>query len=386
MPVSLASLLIQQTKEQIYEYALGIATAVGLPVTTWQAGDPTRSLFNVESEILATLEATVVGYIQSGFLDYATGVWLDILADQVYSVTVPPATAATTAVTLTNNGGGLYADIEAGDLTLKSTVNGKTYRNTTGGTLASGPATTLTLTFVADEAGSASSAGAGDINQMVTQLTGVTVSNALAATGTDKQSEATTRTQCRAALGVLSPNGPLQAYTYVALTPTLAGTGGVTRARAFGNSTNGQVTVFLAGPSGAISAADLALVTTAILKNATPLCITPIVASAVNVTVPVTYTIWVYTREGKTSAQIQAAVTAAIGQMFAARPIGGDIIPPALTGKLYSTLVETTIKSAVPEAFRVDVVAPVADVDLTNGQVAALGAVTATVNIVSDPS
>lgn len=385
MTVSLASLLVQQTKDQIYTFALGVATAVGLPVTSWQAGDPTRSLFAIESEMLATLESTVVGYIQSGFLDFATGQWLEILADQVYSVTVPPATAATTLVRMTNNGGGLYADIEAGDLTFKSTVNGKTYRNSTGGTLASGPGTFLDVTVIADEVGSASSAGVAEINYMVTALNGVACSNAAAAVGIDKQSEATTRQQCRDKLGSLSPNGPKEAYSYVARNPTLAGTNGVTRVRVYGNSTNGQVVVYLAGPAGAVSAADLALVAAAELKYATPLCITPVIQSAANVTVPVTYEIWVYKRENKTAAQVQAAVSMALTQMLAARPIGGDIIAPATTGKLYVTLVESTIKAAIPEAFRVNVTAPAVDVSLANGEVASLGLVTATVNIVSDP-
>ncbi len=67
MTTSLASLLVQQTKTQIYEYALSIATDLGLPVTSWQAGDPTRSLYHLESELLATLETVVVGFISSGF-------------------------------------------------------------------------------------------------------------------------------------------------------------------------------------------------------------------------------------------------------------------------------------------------------------------------------
>lgn len=385
MATSLASLLVKQTKTQIYDFALAIATAVGLPVTSWQAGDPTRSLFNVEAEQLATLEDVVIGYIQSGFLDFATGIWLEILADQVYGVTVPGASFATCDVTMTNAGGGLYADIRAGDLTFKSTVNGKTYRNTTGGTLASGPGTTLVVTVVADEAGSASSAGVGEINYMVTQLTGVTASNAAAAVGIDKQSEATTRQQCRDKLGSLSPNGPKEAYSYVSRNAALTGTSGVTRVRVYGNSSTGLVTVYLAGPAGAISGTDLSLVTTAILKYATPLCITPNVQSAVSVAVPVTYELWVYKRENKSEDQIKAAVQTALTQMLAARPIGGDIIAPATSGKLYTTLVESTIKAAIPEAFRVNVIAPSVDVALTNGQVAALGSITATINIVVDP-
>ncbi len=211
------------------------------------------------------MEANIVGYIQSGFLDYATGDWLVILADQVYGVTVPDATYATTDVTITNPGGGLYADIEAGDLTFKNTTTGVTYTNTTGGTLASGPGTTLTVTVVADEAGSDGSASAGEIDDMITPLGSSTCTNDLAAVGVDAQSEEATRQQCRDRLGRLSPNGPKDAYSDVARDSDLTGTSNITRVRTYGDSDVGNVTVYLAGPSGAISETDRALVEDAIL-------------------------------------------------------------------------------------------------------------------------
>ncbi len=385
MSVSLATLLVQQTKAQIYTYALSVATAIGLPVTSWTAGDPTRSLFHVESEMLASLEEMVVGYIQSGFLDYATGDWLTILAEQVYGVVVPDATFATCDVEMTNDGGGLYAGIDAGDLTFKSTISGKTYTNTTGGTLASGPGTTLTVTVVADEAGSDSSAGAGEIDDMVTALDGVTCTNALAAIGVDEQDEDTTRQQCRDKLSSLSPNGPKGIYSYVARNAELTLTNGITRAREYGDSDTGQVTVYVAGPAGAVSAADLALVEDAIATYATPLCITPTVSSAANVTVAVTYTIWIYKSCNKTADEIEEEVEDALELMFAAQDIGGDIVTAASTGYLYQSLILSTILNTFPQAFRVSVSAPSGDTALTNGQVAALGTVTATVNIVVDP-
>jgi len=54
--LSLAGLLIQQTQAAIYNAALSIATTIGLPVSSWQPGDPTRSLFYLESEILESLD------------------------------------------------------------------------------------------------------------------------------------------------------------------------------------------------------------------------------------------------------------------------------------------------------------------------------------------
>lgn len=382
MALSLASLLIQETKAKIYETAINVANAIGLPVSSWQPGDPTRSLFHLESEILAALEVVVAGFVASGFLDYAEGDWLKLLAKQVFNVDVPAATFASADVVLTNTGGGVY-EIEAGDLTFKSTISDKTYRNTTGGTLSAGG--TLTVTVVADEAGSDSSAGAGEIDDLVTALLGVTCSNALAAVGVDEQSEDTTRQQCRDKLGSLSPNGPKEAYAYVARNQELSGTAAVTRVRVYSDSETGDVTVYLAGPSGAVPEPDRALVETAILKWATPLCITPTVLSVSSVTVAVTYTLWVYKSVNKTAAEVQADVLAALTAMFAARPIGGDIIPPALTGELSKSLIESTIRGTYPQAFRVTVAAPAGATALTNGQIAALGTVTGTINLVVDP-
>jgi hypothetical protein len=384
MTVSLASLILQETKDAIYAGALAVAAAVGLPVTSWQAGDPTRTLLHVEAEKLSVLEAIVANFIASGFLDYATGVWLEILAKQVFNVDVPAATYASTNVVLSNGGGGYYP-IDVGSLTLKSSISGKTFHNITGGILASGPATSLTLTFVADEAGSASSAGVGEINTFVTALLGVTCSNAVAALGIDKQDEATTRLQCRNKLGSLSPNGPRDAYSFVALNSALTGTTGITRSRVYGLSTTGKVTQYLAGPAGAISGTDLALVIAAILKWATPFCFTPSLFSASNLSVPVTYTVWIYKSCNKTAAQVQADIQTALLAMLAAQPIGGDVIPPATTGILAASLIESTIKASNPKIFKCVVALPSGDISLTNGQVAALGAITATVNIVVDP-
>ncbi len=386
MSASLASYLVKETKAAIYTAALYIANAIGLPVSSWQTGDPTRSLLNAHAEALATREENSAGYIASGFLDYAEGEWLKILAEQQFGVIVPPATSATTDVVITNPGGGVYPDRVAGDLIFKNSTTGKTYTSTTGGDLLAGPGTTLTVTVVADEAGSDSSASAGEIDEMVTPLGASTCTNALAAIGVDEQSEETTREQCRARRGRATPNGPKDAYFDVALDPDLTGTYGITDARAYGDSDTGDVTVYLRGPSGAISEADRALVEDAILDNATPLCITPTVLSCTNVTVAVTYTIWIYKRSNLTAADVEELVEDALEQMFAARPIGGDIIAPATTGSLYATMIQATIKGISDEAFRVSITLPAGDTALTNGQVPALGTVTATVNLVTDPT
>ncbi len=381
-PMSLASLLVRQTTAQILEAGLSIARSVGLPVSSWQAGDPSRTLLMYEAEFLSTLEGNVLGYIASGFLDFSSGFWLKILAEQVYGVVVPSATFATTDVVLTNVGDEVFL-FEPGDVVLRSSLSGKTYRSTTGGTLGAGG--TLTISVEAEESGSVASAGAGEIDELVTGYSNVTCTNPLAAIGVDEQSEATTRQQCRDKLDSLSPNGPKGAYSYVARSQTLTGTSTITRVRVYSDSDTGNVTVYLAGPTGAVSGPDRLLVEAAILKWATPLCITPIVLSAANVSLPITYQIWLYASANRTSAQVQADVSLALQAMFAARPIGGDIVSPAITGAVYKSLIESTIRAVYPQAFRVIVSAPAGDTPLTNGQVAALGLVTPTVTFEVDP-
>lgn len=381
---TLESLLIQETQAEIYDAFLSIATAIGLPVTSWQPGDPTRSLYFIESEFLEKLETIVVGFIKSDFLDFATPEWLVQVAKQKFNVDVPDATFAEGDLILTNSGGGVF-DLTPGDLTVKSSVSNKTYHNSTGGHLA-GNGGVLTVTVVADEAGSDSSAGAGEINQLVTGLLNVTCSNPAALIGLDQQPAATTIAQCRAKLASLSPNGPAAAYEFVALSPSLTGINTIARARAFADSEFGNVTLYVASAGGAVSGPDITAVQAAILKLATPLCITPTTISANPVLVNITYTIWIYQSVNQTTTQIAAAIETALEDMFASRKIGGDIIPPATTGKLYISLIEGTIGDVFPtQTFRVQLSAPAFDIPLNNGDVAELGTLTPTINIIPGP-
>jgi len=388
MTISVASLITRTGKTALYNFAINVARALSLPVDSWQVGDPTRSNYHVLSELVDATEGIVVNFIKSRFRTEATGQWLKVKAEQDYDVTVPDATRATCTVVLTNGGGGYYPDIEARSLTLKNSTSGITYTNTTGGTLESGVGETLSITVEADVLGSDGSAAIGEIDEMVTQLDGVTCANTTAAVGTDEQDESVTRQQMLDKLSSLSPNGAKGAYSYVARDPDLAGTSACTRAREFGDTDTGTVTLYCAGPSGGVVEADRALIETAILAYATPLCITPTVVAATNVAVPVTYTMKLYKSANVDADEAEEAIEAALEQLFASpslNPIGGNIVPPATTGYLYRSLIVTTIQSVYPQAFDVTVSAPSGDTALTNGQVATLGAITATVTLVVDP-
>lgn len=367
MSISLAQLLIQETKAAIYTRALSIATAVGLPVTSWRVGDPTRSTYHVLSEILSTAEEIVAGYIGAGFLDYATGEWLILLADQVYDVQANTASYATCLATLTNPTGAIYS-FDVGDVTITNGV--MTYHNTTAGNLAA--LGTLSLEFVADEPGSdgtETTIGIGGIDTMVTVFGTVTVANTTIAVGNDAEEDEPLRVRCRAKLGALSPNGPKDAYNYVATSTSPS----VTRSRTFGDTTNGTVSVYLASAAGAVDSTTVDLVEAAILESANPICATVSVDSATEAPIAIDYDLWLYDSVGETVPNIESAVAKALTSLFSSRPIGGDIISPA-AGKIYMSTIARTIEAVYPKhAFRVVLNSPASDTALALTQVATIG-------------
>lgn len=280
MALSVGALFSVATVESLFALGIEVAKALGLPTTSWRAGDPTRSLYKYLAEVLASLESVSAEFVKAGFLSSATGDWLKILASEVYGLDSDDfeATYATPTVTVTNTGGGLYA-VEVGDLTFKASTSDKTYHNTNALTLSAGGIEIFEL--VADEAGSDSSVAPNEVDEMVTQLLGVVVNSSTAAVATDSISEEEIRELCTLTLGALSPDGPGDAYEYVARSRELTGVTEVTRARAIGNPATGLVAVYVATSSGPATAPMVTAVQSAVDQWATPLCTTATVAPAV---------------------------------------------------------------------------------------------------------
>jgi phage-related baseplate assembly protein len=393
----MAGLVARATMAQLLAKGLAVAEAIGLPVSSWSPGDPTRSTYLYLAEVLAELEVVVYTYVAGGSLELGleavneatdddartlAASWLKRTAWEVFGTEAVAATYAETDVVLTNTGGGYY-ELVAGDLTVKNSVSGKTYHSLTAGILT--PGGTLTVRVVADEAGSDSSATPGEITELVTGLLGVTCTNPAAALALDEEQPDALVERAKAKLGALSPNGPRDAYRYVALNPTLTGVTNVTRARSVGDSTTGRVRLYIAGPSGPVSEADRLAVEAAVVKWATPLCITLSVLNASAVPVNIVYEAWLYSSVNEDATAVAAKIKVELGAMFAARPISGDIIPPA-TGRLYRSLVKTTIQKTYKGfTFRVVVTTPAADVDIFTNEVPVIGTVTGTIHFVRDP-
>ena len=254
---------------------------------------------------------------------------------------------------------------------------GATYRNSEAFEL--GPLETKDISIYATDAGSASNSLEGTITGIVTELIGVTCSNASALVGLDDEEDGELRNRCREKIGSLSPNGPWDAYAHVAKgTMRADGTTpvDVNRVQVF-NDSSGHVTVRLANASGVVSDADLALVTEEIQRKAVPIAVTADVVSAAALALTVTCSLYVYSDCGLSNGQILAKISTDLATFLATQPIGGNVIGSDL-GKIFADSLLTVIRNSIPEIYHALLSVPVGDTALTSAQVATLGAVTIT--------
>ena len=357
MSVDISSLFSRTTASEWLAIGLDIAAGLGVPVTSWRTGDPTKTQFVFLSNALALLDVTITDSIKARWLSTASGAWLRVLAKEVFGVDAEEADYATPSITLHNGGGGYY-DPGVGDLTFKSSISGKTYTNTdtSDGPLA--PGATRTYALIADEAGSESSVATNEIDTFVTQLLGATIVSSTAASATDDEDDESLKSRCRDTLGALSPNGPPDAYRYVATNAELTGRPEVSRVQVIEDSTNGTVTVYIAQASGSVGSPVVTDVQAAIDRWARPLTVIPSVASAS--TVPVDVTAVVY---GDLPVGFESAVELAVDAYISSRDVGETVYRSALITAIHEAFDKGVVKS-------VDLILPAANVGIPDGFVA----------------
>lgn len=373
-----------------------VAGVVALLPENWKTGDFELEFTTAVSKRVSEWWNSYIRLaIRGGFLDYAEAGWLTMLARNVYKVDRITADFAEGGWTGTNASAGVLGPYAAGDLVFVHTTSGKTYRNAESVSFAVG--VNAPVDVVADEVGTDSDAAPGDI-ELQTVVVGLTGTNAAAVLGRDEEEDEPLRARCRLKPASISPNGPRAAYEYVALTPTDTDGGrwdhGVVVNRVWISPWSEDATVeeIIAGPNGAIDPGDVDLVDEATQLNVVPDGVTATVASATNVTVPVTYTVYVRAKSGIEAATTEAACDLAIPRHFRAVPISGDKLPPddgeADPGFVFVNLLESVIAQAardlgegenVQEVVQVVVSLPAADVELAFGEVPVAGTITGTV-------
>lgn len=379
MSLNIEQLTTPLTREQVKTRIYATMGTLGLAITSWQEGAVVRTIIAILATIFAAFSRVSAEAVKSQFLDFATASWLTALAYYVYGVIRTEATFAPGFVTFDNSGGGSF-DFDVGEYVCKNTATGKTYQNAEAFTI--DPFQTgVTVAIEAIEAGSASNASPGAIDDHVTTMLEVTVTNALAVVGVDEEIDEKLRERCRLSLGALSPNGPGAAYEYVARTPSLVGGAVVTRVKVMPAEGDGTVTVLIAGPSGAMSGGDVTLVDTGIQTWAVPDSATTLVESATNSTLDVEYELWISSKAGLTTGEVETLAAAKLTSYFPDIPIGGYEIPPD-GGKVFFRALEGQLESISPYVLHAKLV-PETDLDLADEEVAVLGTVTATVHVVS---
>lgn len=343
---AIEDLISSQSVEQVKAFLYNVAGDLGLATTAWQKLSPLRTVFAIASTLFSGYTEVQVAVARSGFLDFAEGGGLTLLAKYVYGVLRNEATFATGQVTVDNAGGGLYP-YAAGDLVFLNSTTKKTYVNTSAVTI--NPLQTgVVIDIAAVELGSASTAAPGQINAFSSAAPSLSVTNALAVIGDDEETDPALRLRCILALAALSPNGAPNAYGYIALTFTLNGGVNVTRYRVLDPPGDGTVTIALAGPDGALTGGEVTTVDDNIQATVVREVDTAFVVSATNQVVVHVVDVWYSSKSGLTDSDVITLAQAAIINYYPTVPIGGVPLQGGPTTGVPWRAVEGAIEAASP--------------------------------------
>jgi hypothetical protein len=345
--LAFAAMIVKQTAAEILAIGLEVAVSVGLPVTSWRKGDPTRSQYKYLAVVLESLEEQNSEFIKAGFLSTAEGDWKKIVAEENFGVTPGEATYATPTVTLTNTGTRHY-DLDAGDIVGRSSVTGKTYHSTEAGEWFGGDV--VTLSFIADEAGSDSNVGVDEIDELVTTFLGLEITGSSAATANDAEDDDAIQSACEDSRGALSPDGPADVYRFVVKNSELTGSSEITRAESIDDSDEFEIAVYVAGGAGPVSSGAITAAQDAVEIHATPLCAKPTVINATPLAVPLNAEI-----SGDLADDWDSRATEAWSTLINTYRIGGKVLTRSTINK--------TLRNAVPESDNVTIIAPAVDVE-----------------------
>lgn len=178
MTTSLAQLLRPMTADELRARIISGLQTAGFPTSDWattKQGGLENGNVDMVAGVLADLQGKkLADAIMGGFLDFAIGPWMTLLAKRYYQIDRTPATFTIQKVFLIcADTAGPYT-IQPGDL-LVTGPTGNHYRNIDGATLPSGGG--ISLQFQAETAGAAFADPAATLTTLVTSLPGVTVSN-----------------------------------------------------------------------------------------------------------------------------------------------------------------------------------------------------------------
>lgn len=377
MPLSLAQLRTTMTRAECLTSILSTLQTLGFAATSWQSGGVVRTLLTAVAQVWSDMTNVVDSMSRATFNVDSTGDALTAFSLSHYDNTRAAALYTSGLATLTCSAAAGPYVIAVGQLQASDSVNGYTYRNTTGGVLAAGG--TLQLTWQAEVAGADRNIANSTLTTLNTALAGVTVNNPdpgtgiwITSYGTDAETDATLQTRNTSRWSTLSYASPGDAYVQFAL----AADADVTRVEVDDANPGGPgtVDVYIARSTGTATAPDVATVQAYVdLKRP---CTSDVDVVAA-LTQAQNFTATVYITAAYNTTATQLAVVAARDAYLATLPIGGTVLPPGTTGyMIHSEL--TALMTAVDGVVAVVWTAPTANVAIVAHSVMTAGATTFT--------
>jgi hypothetical protein len=385
MSIDFDSLMARQSVADIKASMIAACETVGFYVSRLPGLSRLRKMaLDAVPAIVATATEINGEAIRGGLLDYASGVWLELLAINLFGIEAGRIreTFATTRVIFTNAGAQSYIFDDDEVVVSNGTV---TYKAAAFSLAPAGnDGDEVEVDVTATIAGTDGNAEAGEITVMVTTFGGVSCTNPSNARGTDEETDDQLRERCRLSRAALSNAGPVDAIQYVARSATRTdGTAiGVTRVRVVEDIPSmGDVEVYLADADGTVATEDVERIDDLLRTLVIPSGVNYLdTNSATEVTVNIVHTSRFKESDGISEEEREALVEEALAEMFESHPIGG-YVEAGPDGVMYRGEIATTIGNIQGEENgarpikSVTVSTPSGDVTLTPGQVAVLGTV-----------
>jgi uncharacterized phage protein gp47/JayE len=346
------------------------------PLTNFNVGSVIRTLTEGIAEVVGELYAFASDMLKQGFLDTASGVWLDRKAAE-YGVTRNPANETEGLVVFSRDvARATNIPIPAGSVVATPRdQSGLEYRYlTTEDAVLLADETSVTVQVLAEGAGSAWNVGAGSITRMKTYITGVdAVTNEadwIDVVGADVEDDEALRRRCYLAWEELARGGTAAAYVSWALSVT-----GVTSAFVDDDLPRGEGTLdlYIMGEAGPPDAALLEAIQ-AVVDARRPITADALVRAPEAVAVPMHLV--VTPRAGYDPTALDTEIRRRLSVLF------GDIDDPSLgiiplgVGKDVVAARLIALVMAIPGVYSVTILEPAADVVVASNQVPDLGDVT----------
>ncbi|NJK46234.1 MAG: hypothetical protein HC933_20015 [Pleurocapsa sp. SU_196_0] len=143
-------------------------------VDDWFSGGVYRTLLEVDASAVANLDAQIPVIVQNGYLETASGLFLDVLAFNQYGILRDPSLHALGRVVLTDTGSTGPHDIPAASLWVTN-ASGRRFLVLNSGTVPEGGS--LIVTAKAEQPGAAFNISNNTLTGFVTPIPGLTVNN-----------------------------------------------------------------------------------------------------------------------------------------------------------------------------------------------------------------